>query len=270
MLFRSASSWRLPDVFSCAACGHPPLYYFMLHGWMNVFGSGDIAVRALSGVISVLTLPLAWWAARRRGGRVLALITVSIVALTPFALRYATETRMYALVILFVLAGYLLVDDLVRREYSAGFVTDIESDKAPKGLSEDTVRFISAKKNEPEWMLEWRLKAYRHWLTMKEPTWQNVHYPPIDYQASVYFSAPKQRKDAPKSLAEVDPKLLETYEKLGVPLHERAKLAGVAVDAVFDSVSVSGITAPIARKQRAAALRNRLQQFPEERGVHSM
>ena len=101
------------------------------------------------------------------------------------------------------------------------------------------VRFLSAKKGEPEWLTEWRLKAYRHWLTMKEPTWAHVHYPAIDYQAISYYSAPKQKKDGPKSLDEVDPKLLETYEKLGVPLHERAKLAGVAVDAVFDSVSVA-------------------------------
>ncbi len=129
--------------------------------------------------------------------------------------------------------------DLGTGEYKAGFVTDIESETIPAGLSENVVRIISAKKNEPEWLLEWRLKAYSHWLTMKEPTWQNVHYPPIDYQASVYYSAPKTRKDAPKSLAEVDPKLLETYEKLGIPLRERAKLAGVAVDAVFDSVSVA-------------------------------
>jgi len=124
-------------------------------------------------------------------------------------------------------------------EYKAGFVTDIEQDTLPPGLSEDVVRFISAKKGEPEWLTEWRLKAYRHWLTMKEPTWANVHYPPIDYQSISYYSAPKQKKDGPKSLDEVDPKLLETYEKLGVPLHERAKLAGVAVDAVFDSVSVA-------------------------------
>ncbi len=129
--------------------------------------------------------------------------------------------------------------ELTDREYKAGFVTDIESETIPPGLSEDVVRLISAKKNEPEWMLEWRLKAYRHWLTMKEPSWQNVHYPAIDYQSIVYFSAPKVRKDAPKSLEEVDPKLLETYEKLGIPLRERAKLAGVAVDAVFDSVSVA-------------------------------
>jgi Fe-S cluster assembly protein SufB len=129
--------------------------------------------------------------------------------------------------------------ELTNREYKAGFVTDIESETIPPGLSEDVVRLISAKKKEPEWMLEWRLKSYRHWLTMKEPTWQNVHYPPIDYQAAVYYAAPKSRKDAPKSLDEVDPKLLETYEKLGIPLRERAKLAGVAVDAVFDSVSVA-------------------------------
>ena len=131
------------------------------------------------------------------------------------------------------------LDDLAKAEYKAGFVTDIEQETLPPGLSEDVVRLISAKKGEPEWMTEWRLKAFRHWLTMSEPRWPNVHYPPIDYQAISYFSAPKQRKDAPKSLDEVDPKLLETYEKLGVPLHERAKLAGVAVDAVFDSVSVA-------------------------------
>jgi Fe-S cluster assembly protein SufB len=130
------------------------------------------------------------------------------------------------------------VQELADREYRAGFVTDIESEAIPAGLSEDVVRLISAKKQEPEWLTEWRLKAYRHWLTMKEPEWANVKYPPIDYQAIVYYSAPK-RKKGPKSLEEVDPKLLETYEKLGVPLHERAKLAGVAVDAVFDSVSVA-------------------------------
>jgi Fe-S cluster assembly protein SufB len=131
------------------------------------------------------------------------------------------------------------LDDITRAEYKAGFVTDIEQETLPPGLSEDVVRRISEKKAEPGWMTEWRLKAYRHWLTMREPTWPNVHYPPIDYQAISYYAAPKQKKDAPKSLDEVDPKLLETYEKLGVPLHERAKLAGVAVDAVFDSVSVA-------------------------------
>src|SRR5205809_2964736 len=132
----------------------------------------------------------------------------------------------------------LPLDDITKAEYKAGFVTDIEADTIPAGLSEDVIRLISAKKNEPPFLLEWRLKAYRHWLTMTEPTWPNVHYPPIDYQAAVYYSAPKQKKDGPQSLDEVDPKLLETYEKLGVPLHERARLAGVAVDAVFDSVSV--------------------------------
>jgi Fe-S cluster assembly protein SufB len=130
------------------------------------------------------------------------------------------------------------VQDLAEREYRAGFVTDIESETIPAGLSEDVVRLISTKKNEPEWLLDWRLKAYRHWLTMKEPEWANVRYGPIDYQSIVYYSAPRQKKGL-KSLDEVDPKLLETYEKLGVPLHERAKLAGVAVDAVFDSVSVA-------------------------------
>ena len=114
----------------------------------------------------------------------------------------------------------------------------MEADSAPPGLNEDIVRLISAKKNEPEFMLDWRLKAYRHWLTMKEPTWPHVHYPPIDYQDAVYYSAPKKKGDGPKSLDEVDPKLLETYEKLGIPLKERERLAGVAVDAVFDSVSV--------------------------------
>ncbi|MGB4058347.1 MAG: Fe-S cluster assembly protein SufB [Alphaproteobacteria bacterium] len=122
-------------------------------------------------------------------------------------------------------------------KYTAGFVTDIESEKAPKGLSEDTVRFVSAKKGEPEWMLEWRLKAYRHWLNMPEPTWAKVEFPPLDYQDAYYYAAPKG--DKPKSLDEVDPRLLETYEKLGIPLREREMLAGVAVDAVFDSVSVA-------------------------------
>jgi Fe-S cluster assembly protein SufB len=131
------------------------------------------------------------------------------------------------------------IDALTRSEYKAGFVTDIDQDTLPPGLSEDVVRFLSSKKGEPAWLTEWRLKAYRNWLTMAEPRWAHVHYPPIDYQAISYYSAPRQNKDGPKSLDEVDPKLLETYEKLGVPLHERAKLAGVAVDAVFDSVSVA-------------------------------
>ncbi len=124
-------------------------------------------------------------------------------------------------------------------KYKYGFVTDIEMDHAPKGLSEDIVRFISAKKEEPEWLLEWRLKAYRHWLTMPEPEWAKVSHPPIDYQDSYYYAAPKSPDDGPKSLDEVDPKLLETYEKLGIPLKEQEMLAGVAVDAVFDSVSVA-------------------------------
>ncbi|HIP80654.1 MAG TPA: Fe-S cluster assembly protein SufB [Kiloniellaceae bacterium] len=124
-------------------------------------------------------------------------------------------------------------------KYKYGFVTEIETDTAPKGLSEDIVRFISAKKNEPEWLLEWRLKAYRHWLTMPEPEWAKVQFPPIDYQDAYYYSAPKAPEDRPQSLDEVDPKLLETYEKLGIPLREQEKLAGVAVDAVFDSVSVA-------------------------------
>src|SRR5262245_9635356 len=131
------------------------------------------------------------------------------------------------------------IQELTSREYKAGFVTDIEAETVPPGLDEEIVRLISAKKEEPEWLLEWRLKALRHWLTMKEPTWANVHYPPIDYQKIVYYAAPKRRANAPKSLDEVDPKLLETYEKLGIPLRERERLAGVAVDAVFDSVSVA-------------------------------
>jgi Fe-S cluster assembly protein SufB len=130
------------------------------------------------------------------------------------------------------------IEKFVSREYQYGFVTDVESDSAPPGLSEDIVRFISAKKKEPEFLLEWRLKAYRHWLTLKVPEWPNVHYPPVDFQKMIYFSAPRNPGNAPKSLDEVDPKLLETYEKLGIPLRERARLAGVAVDAVFDSVSV--------------------------------
>jgi Fe-S cluster assembly protein SufB len=131
-----------------------------------------------------------------------------------------------------------LLQDLVNRPYKHGFVTDIESEVAAKGLTEDTIRLISAKKNEPEWLLEFRLKAFRHWLTMTPPEWANVKYPPIDFQAISYYSAPKPR---PKlaSMDEVDPELLRTFEKLGVPMHERATLAGVAVDVIFDSVSVT-------------------------------
>jgi Fe-S cluster assembly protein SufB len=131
------------------------------------------------------------------------------------------------------------IDQLLAKSYRHGFVTDIESDTLPPGLDEDVVRFISRKKKEPGFLTEWRLKAYRHWLTMQEPHWAKLRVHPIDYQAISYFSAPRPRADAPKSLDEVDPKLLETYAKLGVPLHERARLAGVAVDAVFDSVSVA-------------------------------
>ena len=130
------------------------------------------------------------------------------------------------------------IEGLVKQEYKYGFYTDVEADAAPPGLNEDIVRLISTKKGEPPFMLDWRLKAFRHWLTMKEPAWPHVHYPPIEYQKSVYYSAPKKAGAGPKSLDEVDPKLLETYEKLGIPLKERERLAGVAVDAVFDSVSV--------------------------------
>ncbi|HEX2835965.1 MAG TPA: Fe-S cluster assembly protein SufB [Thermoanaerobaculia bacterium] len=130
------------------------------------------------------------------------------------------------------------IQEIASQEYKYGFVTNIEADTAPPGLSEDIVRFISAKKEEPEWLLEWRLKAFRHWQTMTEPTWANVHYPPIDYQASSYYSAPKQKKKL-NSLDEVDPELRETFNKLGISLDEQKRLSGVAVDAVFDSVSVA-------------------------------
>src|SRR5437867_2837054 len=130
------------------------------------------------------------------------------------------------------------LSELTSREYKYGFVTQIEADSAPPGLNEEIIRLISAKKNEPAFMLDWRLRSYRHWLTMKEPTWSNVRYPKIDYQGIVYYSAPKM-KNKPKSLGEVDPELLATYDKLGIPLREREMLAGVAVDAVFDSVSVA-------------------------------
>ncbi len=127
----------------------------------------------------------------------------------------------------------------LRKGYEAGFVTEVESDTVPPGLNEEVIRLISAKKKEPEWLTEWRLAAYRHWLTMVPPDWAKLEIAPIDYQAISYFSAPKSKDDAPKSLDEVDPKLLETYEKLGIPLREQEMLAGVAVDAVFDSVSVA-------------------------------
>jgi len=132
-----------------------------------------------------------------------------------------------------------VIDQFVEQEYKWGFYTDVETDTLPPGLNEDVIRHISAKKEEPEWLLDWRLKAFRHWQTMDEPRWPHVQYDPIDYQGISYYSAPGAKdKDRPKSLDEVDPKLLETYDKLGVPLHERERLAGVAVDAVFDSVSV--------------------------------
>src|ERR687897_3623276 len=135
------------------------------------------------------------------------------------------------------------LEELAGREYKYGFITDIESDTVPPGLNEDIIRLISAKKNEPEFMLEWRLKAYRHWAKLEksqaEPKWAMVHYPAIDYQAISYYSAPRNKGDAPKSLAEVDPEMLKTFEKLGISLDEQKRLTGVAVDAVFDSVSVA-------------------------------
>src|SRR5919197_3634623 len=130
------------------------------------------------------------------------------------------------------------IEQLATREYKYGFYTEVETETVPKGLNEDIVRSISQKKNEPEWLLEWRLKAYRLWLTMKEPTWKNVKYDPINYQDIVYYSAPKKKK-ALNSLDEVDPEVKRTFDKLGIPLEEQKLLAGVAVDAVFDSVSVA-------------------------------
>lgn len=130
------------------------------------------------------------------------------------------------------------IEQLANREYKWGFVTDIESDTAPRGLNEEIIRFISLKKNEPQWMLDWRLKAFRHWQTLEEPNWANIHYPKIDYQDIIYYSAPKQQKKL-NSLDEVDPELLKTYEKLGISLEEQKRFSGVAVDAVFDSVSVA-------------------------------
>ncbi|MGC9972824.1 MAG: Fe-S cluster assembly protein SufB, partial [Bryobacteraceae bacterium] len=131
------------------------------------------------------------------------------------------------------------IQAFTQQDYKYGFVTEIETDSVPAGLNEDIIRLISAKKNEPKFMLEWRLKAYRHWLKMEEPAWANVRYPSIDYQSIVYYSAPKAASGRPKSLDEVDPELLRTYARLGIPLQEQALFAGVAVDAVFDSVSVA-------------------------------
>ena len=131
-----------------------------------------------------------------------------------------------------------MLQELGRREYQHGWHTDIEADAVPPGLSEDIVRLISARKNEPEFMLNWRLKAYRHWLTMAEPQWANVHHTPIDYQNMIYYSAPKPKKQL-GSMDEVDPELRRTFERLGIPLEEQQRMSGVAVDAVFDSVSVA-------------------------------
>ena len=131
------------------------------------------------------------------------------------------------------------INKLIGDRYKYGFTTDVESESFPPGLNEDVITALSKKKEEPEYMLEWRLKAYKHWLTLDEPDWAHIGYPKIDYQDISYYSAPKSNEDKPQSLDEVDPKLLETYDKLGIPLHERARLAGVAVDAVFDSVSVA-------------------------------
>ena len=130
-----------------------------------------------------------------------------------------------------------IIDEVTQSEYKYGFVTDIEMETAPKGLTEETIRFISAKKNEPEWLLEIRLKAFRHWLTMEEPEWAHVKYPPIDYQDIIYYAAPKKKPEL-ESLVEVDPELLETFNKLGISLEEQKRLSGMAVDAVMDSVSV--------------------------------
>ena len=130
------------------------------------------------------------------------------------------------------------IEVLANQEYKYGFVTDIEQETVPPGLSEEVIELISAKKHEPEWLTNWRLNAYRYWLKMTEPKWATVQYPPIDFQAISYYSAPKMN-DRPKSIEEVDPKLLETYAKLGIPLSERGLLSGIAVDAVFDSISVA-------------------------------
>ena len=130
-----------------------------------------------------------------------------------------------------------ILDEVTQGEYKYGFVTDIEMETAPKGINEDTIRYISMKKNEPEFLLEYRLRAYRKWLTMKEPDWAHLNIPPIDYQDIIYYAAPKEKKEL-SSLDEVDPELLETFNKLGISLEEQKRLSGVAVDAVFDSVSV--------------------------------
>jgi Fe-S cluster assembly protein SufB len=144
------------------------------------------------------------------------------------------------------------VEKHLEGRYKHGFVTDIESDSLPPGLNEGVIAAISARKQEPQWLLDWRLGAYRKWLKMREPDWAHLKIDAIDFQAISYYSAPKSDKDRPKSLDEVDPKLLETYDKLGVPLHERARLAGVAVDAVFDSVSVGTTLSDLCGRSSAA------------------
>ncbi|MEP7028826.1 MAG: Fe-S cluster assembly protein SufB, partial [Candidatus Eisenbacteria bacterium] len=131
------------------------------------------------------------------------------------------------------------IQEMTDREYQYGFSNDFDADAAPRGLSEDTVRLISSKKHEPEWLLEWRLKAYRQWLTMEEPTWPNVKYPKIDYQDIIYYSAPKPKGPAPANLDEVDPEMRAMFDKLGISLREQERLSGIAVDAVVDSVSVA-------------------------------
>ena len=131
------------------------------------------------------------------------------------------------------------IEKVTSQDYQYGFVTDIEQDTIPPGLNEDVIRLISNKKDEPDWLINWRLKAYKNWLKMNEPDWAKVDYPEIDYQSISYYSAPKDKSDGPKSLDEVDPELVKTYEKLGIPLEEQKMLAGVAVDAIFDSVSVA-------------------------------
>ena len=131
------------------------------------------------------------------------------------------------------------IEKAIEKKYEYGFVTDIDMETFPPGLDEDVVAAISKKKNEPEFLLNWRLKAYRHWCALKEPHWAHLQYTPIDYQKISYYAAPKSKKDGPKSLDEVDPKLIETYNKLGIPLYEQQRLQGIAVDAVFDSVSVA-------------------------------
>jgi Fe-S cluster assembly protein SufB len=141
-----------------------------------------------------------------------------------------------------------VLEEFTSKEYEHGWSTNIETDSAPKGLNEDIVRFISAKKNEPEWLLEWRLEAFRKWTKMKEPKWPNVTYPPINYQDIIYYSAPKQ-KVTPKNLEDVDPELIKTFEKLGISLTEQKRLTGVAVDAVIDSVSVATLSSARLVKQ---------------------